>query len=57
MSTTPLTIFRQNIIQALRDAPNDEDLKKELHKLISQELKKDQPYLVRPVKAVNKTIH
>jgi len=51
------TIFRLNILQALKDTSTDEDLKKELHQLLESEIKKDVPYLVRPIKQVNKTIH
>jgi hypothetical protein len=57
MSTVPLTIFRSNIIQALRVASSDEELRKELHRLINQEVNKEIPYIVRPVKTVEKTIH
>jgi len=52
-----LTIFRLNIIRALKNTSNDKDLCKELNSLIENEIKKDVPYLVRPIKQVNKTIH
>lgn len=58
MNTVSLTLFRKNIIEALRNSSNDEELKKELHNLLSKEIEKQaKPYLVRPVKVVNKTLH
>ncbi len=54
---SPTSIFRDNIITALDRTNTDEDLKKELSRILSEEVKKDMPYLVRPLKKVNKTIH
>jgi len=54
---TNQTIFRLNILQALKDTHTDEDLRKKLSKLLEDEIRKDVPYLVRPIKQVNKTIH
>ena len=54
---TPASIFRDNILTALDKTSTDEDLKKELARLLAEEVKKDMPYLVRPLKKVNKTIH
>ena len=49
--------FRDLLFRALKSTDNDEDLKKEVHKLLSQEVEKQSAYLVRPLKKVNKTIH
>lgn len=51
------SLFRDNIIHALDNTSSDEELRKELHKLLSKEIDKDVPYLMRTVKKVNKTIH
>lgn len=51
------SLFRDNIIHALDNTSSDEELKKELRKLIDKEINKEIPYIMRPIKQVNKTVH
>ena len=48
MNTTNLTLFRHNIIQALRETSSDDELRMKLHNLLQAELKKDTPFLLKP---------
>lgn len=41
------SLFRENIISALNNTFTDEELKKELHKLVCKEIDKEKPFLLK----------